>query len=61
MNSREFFFLVAEMRRVQKEYFTTRNQMAFRHARSLEDQIDREIARVKAVINQREAEAAAIF
>lgn len=61
MNSREFFYLVAEMRRVQKEYFKTRNQMAFRHARSLEDQIDREIARVKAVISQQEAASAAIF
>lgn len=54
MNSREFFYAVAEMRRVQREYFTTRNTMAFRHARSLEDQVDREIARVKAIVEQQE-------
>lgn len=54
MNSREFFYAVAEMRRVQRDYFQTRDRRCFLHARSLEDQVDREIARVRAILEQQE-------
>lgn len=55
MNSREFFYAVAEMRRVQRDYFRTRDRRCFLHARSLEDQIDREIARVREIVEQQGA------
>lgn len=54
MNSREFFYAVAEMRRVQRDYYQTRDRRCLLHARSLEDQIDREIARVKTILEQQE-------
>lgn len=47
MNSREFFYLVANMRAAQKIYFKTRDQKAFLSCRALENDVDREIARVK--------------
>lgn len=54
MNAREFFYLVAEMRQAQKNYFKTRDQQTLRAARALEGDIDREIARVKEVIYRQE-------
>lgn len=50
MNSREFFFLVANMRAAQKSYFRTRDNGAFRAARALENDVDREIERVRVII-----------
>lgn len=49
MNAKEFFYLVSNMRAAQKSYFRTRDDRAFRAARSLEDQVDKEIRRVKAI------------
>lgn len=54
MNAREFFYLVANMREAQKNYFATREQKVLRAARKLENEVDAEIARVKDIINQRE-------
>lgn len=52
MTSREFFYTVAEMRSCQKAYFKSRDQLTFRAARKLENMIDKEIERVRLIINQ---------
>lgn len=51
MNAKEFFYLVAQMRAAQKTYFETRNGTAFRAARALENDVDREIRRVRTLMN----------
>ena len=51
MNAREFFYLVAQMRSAQKAYFANRDQNVFRATRKLENEVDKEIARVNAIIN----------
>lgn len=50
MNAREFFYAVAEMRRAQREYFRTRDQQTLRACRAMENAIDAEIERVKAIV-----------
>lgn len=50
MNSREFFYLVAQMRDTQRRYFQTRDRAVFTAARALENQVDHEIARVRAIL-----------
>lgn len=50
MNAREFFYLVAQMRAAQIDYFAERSQAALRKARALEGDVDREIKRVKALV-----------
>lgn len=52
MTSREFFYLVAQMRTAQREYFKLRVPDNLRKARYLEGQVDREIARVKRVLEE---------
>lgn len=52
MNSREFFYLVAQMRSAQQAYFKTRDQLLLRAARKLENEVDKEIARVRAIVNE---------
>lgn len=52
MNSREFFYLVAQMREAQKAYFKTRDQVVFRAARKLENEVDKEIDRVREIVAQ---------
>lgn len=54
MNNREFFYLVAEMREAQKCYFETRDRKVFRQCRALENDVDREIRRVKAIVNEQD-------
>lgn len=54
MSAREFFYLVAQMRDAQKSYFKTRNDSAFRACRKLENEVDREIARVREVVYRQE-------
>lgn len=49
MTAREFFYLVAQMRQAQNDYFRTRSQLDLRHARALERDVDFEIQRVKAI------------
>lgn len=49
MTSREFFYLVSEMRTAQKEYFKTRDYVKLRVCRALENEVDDEIYRVKAL------------
>lgn len=52
MNSREFFYLTAQVREAQKAYFKTRDPAVFRACRRLENELDQEIARVRAIINE---------
>jgi hypothetical protein len=52
MDKREFFYTVAQMRSAQKAYFKTRDPNVFRAARKLENIIDREIDRVRSIIDQ---------
>lgn len=54
MNAREFFYLVAQMREAQKAYLETRDRLVFRQARALENDVDREIRRVRAIVNATE-------
>lgn len=51
MDAKSFFYLVAEMREAQKAYFSTRNSNVFRACRRLENEVDREIARVRDIVN----------
>lgn len=50
MTPKEFFFLVAQMRETQRRYFRDRDGVTFRAARALENDVDREINRVKAIM-----------
>lgn len=52
MNHKEFFYLVAEMRETQKMYFETKDRKIFMAARALENQVDREIRRVRQIVNE---------
>lgn len=52
MNARDFFYMVAEMREAQKAYFETKDKHVFRAARKLENEVDKEIRRVRALINE---------
>lgn len=54
MNAKEFFYLVAEMRETQKAYFETKDRRVFMAARALENDVDREIRRVRAIVNAQE-------
>lgn len=51
MNAKEFFYLVASMREAQKAYFETRDRKVFLQARALENDVDREIRRVREIVN----------
>ena len=52
MNHKEFFYLVAEMREAQKAYFETKDRKVFMACRALENDVDREIRRVRAIVNE---------
>lgn len=54
MNAREFFYLVAQMREAQRNYIDTRSQLVLRAARKLENDVDREIRRVREIIANQE-------
>lgn len=49
MTAKEFFYLTAEVRRVQRLYFQERTQERLRACKALEKELDNEIARVKAI------------
>lgn len=57
MNAREFFYLVAQMRAAQKTYLETHNPQAFRACRALENDVDREIRRVRSIVNENQDNA----
>ena len=52
MTPREFFYLVAEMRDTQRRYFETHDKATFKAARALENDVDREIRRVKKIVGE---------
>lgn len=54
MNAREFFYLVANMRQTQNEYFRTRDPMVLRACKAIEREVDEEIARVKEIESRRQ-------
>lgn len=54
MTAKEFFYLVAQMRQAQREYFASRDQRKLRACRALEGDVDREIHRVKDILQQQE-------
>ena len=56
MDAKSFFYLVSEMRTAQRNYFKTRDRSVFLAARALEDQVDKEIRRVKAAVATNEGE-----
>lgn len=51
MNAKEFFYMVAQMREAQKSYFKTRDVLVFRACRKLENEVDREIERVRRIVS----------
>lgn len=51
MNARDFFYLVAEMREAQKAYFETKDRHVFRAARKLENEVDKEIKKVRLIVS----------
>lgn len=53
MNAKEFFDLVAQMRKAQKDYFKTRSAAYLEMSKGLERQVDAEIARVDKVMNNK--------
>lgn len=50
MTSREFFWLVANMRDAQRTYFRTRDQKDLRRCKATEGEVDEEIYRVKKIL-----------
>ena len=50
MNAREFFDLVSEMRKAQKDYFKTRRTGSLNLSKQLEKQVDDEIQRVNDIL-----------
>lgn len=60
MNSREFFYLVAQMRSAQTAYFANRDHNVFRACRKLENEVDKEIQRVRSLLADQASEITAI-
>ena len=52
MTAKEYFYLTAQMREVQKAYFKTRDPNVFRACRKLENEVDAEIKRVREILNE---------
>lgn len=53
MDSKEFFDLVAKMRRKQKDYFATRSKAVLQESKALEKQVDDEIKREEDILKER--------
>ena len=58
MNARQFFDKVVEMRKMQKEWFSTHNSKALTRSKILENEIDTEIERVNRVLSMEKNGAA---
>ena len=54
MDSRTFFDKVAEMRKMQREYFSKRDSLVLKKCKELEREIDAEIERVNKVLNNKQ-------
>lgn len=57
MTPKEFFYLVAQMREAQTTYFKTRDRLVFRAARKLENEVDKEIQRVRQIVNEQDEDS----
>lgn len=57
MSPKEFFYLVAQMRSAQTNYFKTKDPMVFRAARKLENEVDKEIERVRVIVAHQDEQA----
>ena len=53
MNPTQFFKLVTEMRRCQKEYFKNRSRESLQQSKALEKRVDEEIERVHEVMKRK--------
>lgn len=54
MTAKDFFNIVTEMRKNQKDYFKTRSTEALRKSKELEKQVDDEIARVNKIMSDKQ-------
>ena len=54
MNAKEFFYTVSRMRDAQRTYFRTKDRAVFLAARKLENIVDNEINRTKALLEDLE-------
>lgn len=54
MTAKDFFDLVAEMRKNQIEWFTKHTPSSLTKSRELEKQVDQEIYRVNCILNNRQ-------
>lgn len=61
MNPREFYDTVVQMRKMQKEYFKTRNSLALRRSMQLEKLVDDEIERVSRIHGDSETGGVSLF
>ena len=61
MTARDFFELVARMRRSQKEYQTHRSRLYLRESKELEQRVDAEIERTMRVLAENGDPLAEIF
>lgn len=52
MTAKEFFYLVAEMRQTQKDYFKTRDKEVLVKSKELEKRVDEEIKRVTEIMTK---------
>lgn len=53
MNAKQFFETVEKMREAQKNYFRTRSQLYLKESKQYEKEIDNEIKRVNATLEER--------
>lgn len=52
MDKKQFYDKVVEMRRLQKEYFRTRDKNILKRSKAAEKEIDDEIKRVNAILER---------
>ena len=61
MTARAFFCLVEKMRQAEKDNEERRSPMTYSRTKSLQAQVDAEIARVNAIINQQQPQQQTLF
>ena len=61
MNSKEFFYKVAEMREAQKRYFKMHTSMDLKQAKKLEKDVDEEISRVQDLMKPKQPTESDLF
>ena len=54
MTAKEFFYLVEDMRKAQKDYFKTRDKEVLVKSKELEKRVDEEIKRVAEILGKRD-------